>query len=50
MVSEYLTKKNLSKLGYKFDENELTQFQVDCYNLIANSFAKFERESLKNGK
>ena len=47
LIYEYSQKKMLSKLGYSFDGNNLTTFEVNAYSIIASEFNKLESEELK---
>lgn len=48
LVEEYSTKKILSRLGYRFDSDDLTDFDVECMTLIASEFAKLEAQEIKS--
>jgi hypothetical protein len=46
-VSEYFERKTLSKLGYRFDPNELTQFQVQAFMIVESEINKYNNSKLK---
>ena len=47
----FTQKKMLAKLGYRFDGNDLTQFEAECYTIIENRFAELNhREQKKASK
>jgi hypothetical protein len=37
----------LSKIGYRFDENSLTEFDVDVFSEITSRLAELEQEESK---
>lgn len=37
----------LAKLGYRFDPNELEDWEVESYCIIANTIAKEEEKEMK---
>lgn len=46
-ISEYLEKKQLAKLGYRFEVNDLTQTDAHAFNVIASELSKLESEQIK---
>lgn len=50
IVAGYTQKQMLAKLGYTFDGNELSVFDVECYAIIANRFAELEEKQMKRKK
>ena len=46
-VEEYFTRKMLAKLGYRFDPNDLTNADVDAFNVISSVIAKNEKDQIK---
>jgi hemoglobin-like flavoprotein len=50
IVSEYLTKKMLSKIGYNFSYDELECWEVEAYNIIANTIANEEEKAIKKSQ
>ena len=49
-VEEYFNKKMLSKLGYFFDPSDLTQSDVDAFNIIDAVIKKHESDEIKKIK
>ncbi len=54
MIDEWNAKKRLSKMGFAFDPNTLTDFDVACFTLISAKIeeleeAKLERDMKKHG-
>ena len=47
IVVEYSQRKMLATLGYTFSSDALTQFDVDCFSIIANEFASLEEQEMK---
>jgi len=45
---DFLSKKGLAQLGYRFDPDDLGGFEVEYLTLIAVEFAKLEATELKN--
>jgi hypothetical protein len=49
IVKEYFDRLLLAKLGYRFNSNELEQWQVDAFNLIEATKKKIaDRDAKKN--
>jgi hypothetical protein len=46
-VAEYFNKKMLSKMGYRFDAESLTEFDVDVFSEITSRLAELEKEESK---
>jgi len=46
-VQRYLTKKQLAKLGYRFNPSKLSDYEVEAYMIVANELAKCENEDMK---
>jgi DNA-binding transcriptional regulator of glucitol operon len=47
IVDDYFNKKTLAKLGYVFNGDNLTDFEVQAYEVIAAEVAKLEKSKLK---
>jgi hypothetical protein len=43
-VYDYLSKKTLSELGYRFDGRELSQFEAEYLSLIHGEFSELKRK------
>jgi len=43
IVAEYSNKKMLQQLGYTFNVDDLTYFEVECYNIIEAKLAKLKK-------
>jgi hypothetical protein len=47
---EYFDKKMLSTLGHTFRDEDLTVFDVSCYQVIANEISKLEEQEMKKAR
>jgi hypothetical protein len=47
MVLDWSHKKNLAKMGYQFNPDTLTDFEVSCYSIISSRMEELEIEKLK---
>jgi hypothetical protein len=47
MVEDYINKKNLAKMGFHFSPDNLTDFEVSCFNIIGNKFKELEIDKMK---
>lgn len=47
LVSEYIRKQTLRKLGYVFDPNGLDVFTAECFEQISGEISKLEAEEMK---
>ena len=45
---DYINKRTLSKIGYRFDPDDLTDFEVEYLREIHRIFKNLENEDLKN--
>lgn len=50
IVKDYFDRMMLAKLGYSFNSNELEQWQVDAFSLIANTITKVANRDAKQKK
>lgn len=50
LVENYSKLKLLSKLGYRFDPNELEQFEVEAYNVINSKISELIDKEHKKKK
>lgn len=50
IVAEYFERKNLAELGFRFDDSELTNFEVNCFKLISNELNRLEEAERKKAK
>lgn len=49
-VEDFLIRKALNKLGYVFDGDNLTAFEVDCLMTIEAQFNKLQELEMKKKK
>jgi len=49
-VSEYFERKTLSKLGYKFDVNDLSSLDVEIFTTIESEINSHSNESMKKAR
>jgi len=47
ILEDFLTKKMLAKMGYRYNPNELEEWEVEAFHLIENTFAMEEAKSMK---
>lgn len=45
-VHEYLQRKTLSQIGYRFDLDGMSCFKADCFGIIANQIADLEKKEI----
>jgi hypothetical protein len=50
LVHEYFQRKQLAELGYKFDGENLSTFQVDCFTIIKNVIDEVEIQQMKKSR
>jgi hypothetical protein len=50
IVEDFLNRKMLAKLGYQFGPENLSDFQVQAFNVISSKFAKLESDEIKRRK
>lgn len=50
LVHEFHTMKNLKKLGFVFDPNELTDTDVCFYNVISDELSKVEKAEMEKAR
>lgn len=48
LVNDYLYRKNLKKIGYAFNPNDLTDFEVQYLVLCESTFNKLESDKINN--
>jgi len=49
-VEEYFHKLTLSKLGYRFDPDDLTIADVEAFHIIDSTIKKHENDQMKRMK
>jgi hypothetical protein len=47
-MHEFTVRKALSKIGYKFDANDLTQFEAEYLTAVSGEFSRLESDEIKN--
>jgi len=47
LVAEYIQIQALSKLGFKFDGDNLSEFKADIYAMIGREIADLEQKEMK---
>ncbi len=50
ILEEYVRRKNLSEIGCRFDSSELSEFQKDMFQIIADEIQVQERLALERSK
>lgn len=50
IVNDYFQRKMLAKLGFSFDSENLTTFEVQCFTIIDNEYNKLKAADLKPKK
>ena len=49
-VHEYFEKKALAKIGYRFNDEDLTSLDVEAFNLIAFEINRHEANQAKKNR
>lgn len=47
IVNEYFNRQMLSKIGYRYKDEDLEVWEVESFNLIASTLAEEEEKELK---
>lgn len=47
LVNDYLVKSSLSKIGYQFNSDELTDFEVEYLTEVHHVFNQLDEEEMK---
>jgi hypothetical protein len=50
IVSEYIEKMQLRKIGYTFSGDTLSVFKGRCFSVIADEISKIEQDEIKRSR